>query len=87
MDRKTLKKITYQLVESEERSKHIKNLLSRNIGFREEEEFYSKEQRKLKGGRGFDKKKVTVKLAMKEKLQDNYKFEGKLRRHKNKLTD
>ena len=56
-DIKNLRKVTHQLVEAEERSIHIRNLISQNVGFREEEEFRKKEAGKLKGGRGFDVKK------------------------------
>ena len=85
-DMKTLRKISYQLVESEERGHLIRKLLAKGVGFREEEEFLKKERGKTKGGRQFDDKKMTVKLAMGEKLKDNYKFEDKLRRQKSKLT-
>ena len=83
-DIKNLKKVTYQLVEAEERGILIRNLISQNVGFREEEEFRIKEGRKFKGGREFDSKKATIKLAMKEKQRDNIKIEGKLRRLRTK---
>ena len=86
MDIRNLRRVTYQLVEAEERSKHIRNLISNNVGFREEEEFWLKEQEKLKGGKSFDKKKSTVTLAMKEKMRDNFKLEGNLRRLRTKFT-
>ena len=38
-DIRNLRRVTYQLVEAEERSTHIRNLISKNVGFREEEEF------------------------------------------------
>ena len=78
-DIRNLRKVTYQLVEAEERSTHIRNLISHSVGLREEEEFRRKEERKLKGGKGFDRKKETIKLAMKEKQRDNFKLLGKLR--------
>ena len=83
---KTLRKLYYQLVEAEERGHLIRKLLANGIGFREEEEFMRKEREKLKGGKLFDERKLTVKLAMGEKLKDNYKHENKLRRQKSKLT-
>ena len=84
-DIRSLKKVTYQLVEAEERSVHLRNLISRGVGFREEEEFLEKERKKTKGGGGFDKRKEIVILVMREKRKDNLKFEGKLRRLKTKL--
>ena len=84
-DIKTHRKVTYQLVEAEERSCLIRNLLAKGVGFREEEEFLKKERDKFKGGGIFDKKKETVKLAMGEKLNDNYKLIRKLGRQKTKL--
>ena len=57
LDIKNLKKLTYQLVEAEERGILIKNLISQNVGFREEEEFRRKEEKKFKGGKGFDGRK------------------------------
>ena len=83
---KTLRKLTYQLVESEERGHLIRKLLDKGVGFREEEEFLKKERSKVKGGRVFDEKKLTIKLAMGEKMKDNYKLLDKLRRQKAKLT-
>ena len=73
-DMKTLRKLTYQLVESEERGHLIRKLLDKGVGFREEEEFLKKERSKVKGGRVFDEKKLTIKLAMGEKMKDNYKL-------------
>ena len=85
-DLRKLRKTTYQIVETEERGYHLRSLLSKKIGFREEEEFLKKEREKLKGGgKGFDVKKLTIKVAMGEKLKDNYKFEGKLRKQKSKI--
>ena len=85
-DRRELRKITYQVVEAEERGVLIRNLLSKGVGFREEEEFWKKEKLKLKGGKEFDKKKGIVNLAMKEKLQDNYKHLVKLKKLRTKLA-
>ena len=85
-DIRNLRKCTYQLVEAEERGVLIRNLISKDIGFREEEEFRIKEDKKSKGGRNFDKEKLTIKLAMREKLKDNFKFEGSLRRQRTKLV-
>ena len=85
-DVRSLRKMTYQQVQSEERSSHIRNLLAKGVGFREEEEFHRKEGEKLKGGREFDQRKKIVKLAMQEKLRDNYKFLGRLLRQKAKVT-
>ena len=56
------------------------------MGFREEEEFRKKEAGKLKGGRGFDVKKETILLAMKEKQRDCFKHLGKLRILRTKAT-
>ena len=39
-DMKTLRKLTYQLVEAEERGVHIRNLLANGVHLREEEEFW-----------------------------------------------
>ena len=83
-DIRNLRRVSYQLVEAEERNTLIRNLISHQVGFREEEEFRRKEGNKLKGGRGFDKKKATVMMAMREKQKDNFKYEGKLRRLRNK---
>ena len=69
MDIRSPKKVTYPLVEAEEYSVHLRNLISRGVGFREEEDFLEKERRKTKGGRGIVKKKETVILAMREKRQ------------------
>ena len=44
-DMKTLRKLSYQLVEAEERGHLIKNLLAHGVGFREEEEFLRKERK------------------------------------------
>ena len=85
-DKKTLRKLTYQLIEAEERGHLIRDLLANGVGFREEEEFLRKERAKLKGGKTFDDRKLTVKLAMGEKQKDNYKLIDKLRRQKSKLT-
>ena len=71
-DRRTLRNLTYQLVEAEERGFHLRNLLKLGVGLRDEEEFLRKERSKLKGGRVFDMKKETVMLAMREKLRDNF---------------
>ena len=66
---KTLRKLSYQLVEAEERGHLIRKLLANGVGFREEEEFLRKEREKLKGGKLFDERKLFVKLAMGEKLR------------------
>ena len=42
------------------------------MGFRKEEELQEKEQKKLKGGGKFDKEKKMVKVAMGEKVKDNF---------------
>ena len=86
LDLRNLRKTTIQLVQTEERGRLIRNLLTHKVGFREEEEFYSKEKAKLKGGKIFDVKKGTVLLAMREKLNDNYKLEFKLGKLKHKLV-
>ena len=44
LDIKTLRKLSIQLVEAEERGRHIRNLLANGVGFREEEEFLRKER-------------------------------------------
>ena len=85
-DIRNLRRISYQLVEAEERSILIRNLISKKVGFREEEEFRRKEEEKCKGGKSFDRRKVTVMVAMREKQKDNFKFEGKLRRLRNKTV-
>ena len=51
LDLRNLRKTTIQLVESEERGRLIRNLLTNKVGFREEEEFYRKEKAKLKRAR------------------------------------
>ena len=43
-DIRNLRKVAYQLVEAEECTTHIRNLISNNVGSREEEEFRLKEQ-------------------------------------------
>ena len=86
LDLRKLRRTTYQVIETEERGYHLRRLLSKKIGFREEEEFLKRERGKLKGGgKNFDVQKVTIKVAMGEKLKDNYKFEGKLKKQKSKI--
>ena len=41
-DIRNFRKLTYQLVATEERSVNIRNLIQKGVGFREEEEFYLK---------------------------------------------
>ena len=77
-----LKSLTYSWLE---RGGHNRNLLNQGVGFREEEEFLKKERGKLKGGRAFDVKKETVRLAMKEKLKDDYKYLRHLRRLRTRI--
>ena len=67
-----LRKISIRLVEAEERSQHIRKLVSKGLGFKEEEEFMNREKSKLKGGKVFDEKRKIIKLAMDEKWSDNF---------------
>ena len=50
-DQRVLEKLTIKLtrIEIEERSTHLRRLIKKGLGFREEEEFLAKEKRKMKG--------------------------------------
>ena len=80
-----LRKISIRLVEAEERSQHIRKLVSKGLGFKEEEEFMNREKSKLKGGKVFDEKRKIIKLAMDEKWSDNFKLIYKLKKQRNRL--
>ena len=76
--------VATKLVESEERDRMLKSLLSKGIGLREEEEFMKNEESKLRGGKAITKKKEIIQSLMKNKIRDNVKWGEKLRRLKNK---
>ena len=84
-DLRMLRKISIRLVEAEERSQHIRKLVSKGLGFKEEEEFMNREKSKLKGGKVFDEKRKIIKLAMDEKWSDNFKLIYKLKKQRNRL--
>ena len=48
-DQRVLEKLTIKLTRIEERSTHLRRLIKKGLGFREEEEFLDKEMRKMKG--------------------------------------
>ena len=50
-DTRVLKRLTVKLIIAEERSQHLKKLVKKKIGLREEEEFLRKEKSKLRGRR------------------------------------
>ena len=72
-DIRMLKKYDHQIAICDERSYHLRSLMSRNIGFREEEEFSRKVEKKFKGGGAHWKRDEVVKLCMKAKFKDNIK--------------
>ena len=81
-DTRVLKKLTLQLVQTEERRYHLKRLVSKRIGFREEEEFLAKECSKLRGKK-FNGKEMDKILSLVMKKKDNLKFERRVRRKRN----
>ena len=66
-DQRVLEKLTIKLTRIEERSTHLRKLIKKGLGFREEEEFLAKEKRKMKGKNFNNKKKEgVISLIMKE---------------------
>ena len=66
--------VATKLVESEERDRMLKSLLSKGIGLREEEEFMKNEESKLRGGKTITMKKEIIQSLMKNKIRDNIKW-------------
>jgi len=76
-DIKTLKRLNIKLTETEVRSEFLKRMVKKKIGLREEEEFLTKEEIKLRGSKLNSKKREEiVTLLMKEKIKDNKKVWG-----------
>ena len=85
-DVRALRKLTIKLTEAEARSEHIRKMIRKKIGFREEEEFLAKEERKLRGTKiNFKKKEKIVSLVMQEKLRDNEKLGENLKKERNRI--
>ena len=77
-------KLAKGLVECEERTKLLKNMVKKEIGFREEELFMLNELSKLKGDKKNMKKerKQFLALIMGKKLRDNISLEKSLRQRR-----
>ena len=84
-DTRVLKRLTVKLIIAEERSQHLKKLVKKKIGLREEEEFLRKEKSKLRGIK-FDskKKEKVIALIMEEKLKDNLRYQEEIKKLRNK---
>ena len=72
--------LSSRLVKIQERGSLIGNLLARGVGFKEEEDFLRHEQAKFRTSCKYGKKKEIITLVMEEKMRDNRKNEGKVRK-------
>ena len=84
-DQRALEKLTLKLTRIEERTVHIRRLVKKRLGFREEEEFIKHEISKFHNKTTqLTKKKEIVKMMMREKQRDNIKHGKKIRSLRNK---
>ena len=82
-DIRAYRTISKRLVRVEERGIMLKNLQANGIGLRDEEEFILRISNKFKSRKRFGKKKEILGIMMKEKLRDNFYWEGKTRSLRN----
>ena len=81
MESRLYKKLASRLVECEERTRMLRKMIVKGVGFKEEEEFIFHEMSKLKGqNKNFWKERTKLlSLLMNRKLKDNISFENSLR--------
>ena len=82
-DIRAYRTISRRLIRVEERGIMLKNVLAKGIGLREEEEFISRMGSKFKSRKKFGKRKEVLGIMMKEKMRDNFYWEGKTRSLRN----